>query len=130
MCEPFFRGTRRRPELRGVFRGVDAENFTPGNVGRAVLQGIAEGMYSFRETAGELWPGDALRIVATGNAVRRNRLLADSLAQRFSLPVDAPVHEEEAAYGAALLAGAATGLWESLAAAGSAISHVRLAEPR
>jgi glycerol kinase len=36
-------------------------------------------------------------------------------------------HEEEAAYGAALLAGTATGLWPSLETAGRGIELVRVA---
>src|SRR5690606_21072563 len=31
-CEPFFRGTRQRPEVRGAFHHVTADNFTPGHV--------------------------------------------------------------------------------------------------
>jgi sedoheptulokinase len=104
VCEPFFRGTRRQPEARGAFRNVTPENFTPGNVARAVLRGIAEGMHSFLELGGEHAPREARRIVATGNGIRRNRLLVEMLEERFGLAVEVPGHEEEAAYGAARLA--------------------------
>ncbi|MFV0444229.1 MAG: sedoheptulokinase [Planctomycetaceae bacterium] len=129
-CAPFFRGTRANPAARGTFQGVDNDNFTPGNIGRAVLNGIAAGMEMFRDLAMNAGDWPAQRIVATGNAVRRNPLLIQRLASVFDLPVDLPVHREEAAYGAALLAGSQTGLWPDLAAAGNHIQHERTATPR
>lgn len=129
-CAPYFRGTRREPHRRGEFRGVSVGNFTPANVGRAVLNGIAAGMEMFYRLAGTAGPWPAERIIATGNAVRRNPLLIQRLANVLQLPVDVPVHREEAAYGAALLAGAQTGLWRTLSEAGRCIRHQRLAAPQ
>jgi sugar (pentulose or hexulose) kinase len=129
-CAPFFRGTRADPTARGEFRGVDNDNFTPGGVGRAVLNGIAAGMEMFRDLAANAGPWPARRIIATGNAVRRNPLLIQRFADMLGLPVDLPQHREEAAYGAALLAGAQSGLWEDLEAAGRRIRHERAAVPR
>jgi sugar (pentulose or hexulose) kinase len=125
VSRPVFRGTRRRPAERGAFHGVSFENFTPGHVARAVLDGVAAGLHEFLESAGDSAPR-ASRIVATGNAVRRNPLLVRALEARFGLPVWMPCHEQEAAYGAALLAGVAAGMWESLDEAGSAM-QLRLA---
>src|SRR5439155_1028994 len=45
-CEPFFTGTRARPELRASVGGASAANFTPGHLTRAVLEGMAR---SFRD---------------------------------------------------------------------------------
>jgi sugar (pentulose or hexulose) kinase len=136
-CEPFFRGTRREPGRRGVFRGVSTENFTPGHVARAVLEGIADALAEFvrahetstrqplTETGGEgAKPFHHSRLIATGNAVRRNPLLANCLANAFRLPVFVPEHEEEAAYGAAILAGVRAGLWPSLEAVGQCLRLV------
>ncbi|HEX6985009.1 MAG TPA: FGGY family carbohydrate kinase, partial [Planctomycetaceae bacterium] len=97
-CEPFFRGTRREPDRRGVFVGIATENFTPGHVARAVLEGIAEALAAFVRDHSRLpeVSGAFTRVIATGNAVRRNRLLAVSLARAFGLPVFVPEHEEEA----------------------------------
>ena len=127
-CEPFFRGTRRQPDRRGLFGGITETNFTPGHVARAALEGIAAALAGFvRENAEQA--GRFERVIATGNAVRRNRLLAVSLARAFGRPVFVPEHEEEAAYGAALLAGVRTGLWPSLADAGRGIRLSRAAGP-
>jgi sugar (pentulose or hexulose) kinase len=115
---PVFRGTRRRPAERGSFRGVSFENFSPGHVARAVLDGVATGLHDMVAAAeGEAAP-QARRIVATGNAVRRNPLLVRALEARFGLPVWMPEHREEAAYGAALLAGVSAGMWANLEEAG------------
>ncbi|MCB1020176.1 MAG: hypothetical protein KDC27_09610 [Acidobacteria bacterium] len=118
VARPVFRGSRRRPSERGSFQGVTFDNFTPGHVARAVLEGIAAGLYEFVESAGNAAPR-AQRIIATGNALRRNPLLVAALERRFGLPVWTPDHREEAAYGAALLAGVSAGMWTSLAEAGA-----------
>lgn len=120
-CEPLFRGTRRNPSARGEFRGISFDNFTLGHVARAVLQGIADGMYSFYEQAGDVRPEKLTRIIGSGNGLRQNPLLVRAVSQTFNRPVLFPVHEEEAAYGTALLAGATTGMWPSLEAAGQRI---------
>lgn len=128
VCEPLFRGTRRRPQARGSFTGVTVENFTLGHVARAVLEGVARGLYSFYEQAGEARPEHLERIIGSGNALRKNPLLVEILARTFDREVWLPVHDEEAAYGAALLAGAMTGLWPDLEAAGRQIRLVSAAE--
>lgn len=120
-CEPLFRGTRRAPRATGTFTGVTPANFTPGHVARAVVCGIVDGFYSFYHDAGDARPANLARIIGSGNGLRKNPLLVAELARRFERPVFVPEHEEEAAYGAALLAGVQTGLWPSLAAAGEVI---------
>jgi sugar (pentulose or hexulose) kinase len=122
-CEPTFRGTRRQPLLRGSFTGVTNENFTLGHVSRAVLQGIADGMHWFYGHAGAHRPEALRRIVGSGNGLRTNPLLVDIISRTFEREVWLPMHHEEAAYGAALLAGSTTGLWEDLKTAGQ---HIRV----
>lgn len=110
-CEPFFRGTRRTPDATGTFRGVTDDNFTPGSVGRAVLHGIARALCDCLELAGPLAPPSITTLIATGNAVRKNPFLVAALEDVFGLPVTTPDHVEEAAFGAALLAGQSTGIF-------------------
>lgn len=118
VCEPFFRGTRWNPKARGEFRGVTFDNFSLGHVAQSVLRGIAQGMYSFYEAAGESRPQHLDRIIGSGNGLRKNPLLVREISRRFARPVWFPTHTQEAAYGAALLAGASTGLWPDLETAG------------
>jgi sugar (pentulose or hexulose) kinase len=130
-AEPFYRGTRREPTRRGVFRGIDFENFSPGHVARAVLEGIAAALSGFVEQHRALSEvsDQFTRVIATGNAVRRNPLLAESLACAFGLPIYTSEHEEEAAYGAAVLAGVRTGVWRDLSDAGGRFRHIQAAVP-
>lgn len=123
-CTPFFRGTRRRPEARGEFNGIRFDNFTLGHVARAVIEGVARGLYSFYEAAGSAQPAQLSRIVGSGNGLRKNPLLVDTLERIFERTIWFPVHEEEAAYGAALLAGVQTGLWPNLETAGKQIQLI------
>lgn len=124
VCEPLFRGTRWKPAARGEFRGVTFDNFSLGHVARSVLRGIAQGMYSFYEAAGPSRPERLARIIGSGNGLRNNPLLVREISRRFARPVWFPAHTQEAAYGAALLAGASTGLWRDLEAAGRNIRLV------
>jgi sugar (pentulose or hexulose) kinase len=129
VCEPLFRGTRWMPAARGEFRGVTFDNFSPGHVARAVLRGIAQGMYSFYDGAGTSRPERLDRIIGSGNGLRKNPLLVREISRRFNRPVWFPAHTQEAAYGAALLAGAATGLWPDLETAGRNIRLVEQVKP-
>jgi sugar (pentulose or hexulose) kinase len=131
VAEPFFRGTRREPARRGVFRGIGFENFSPGHVARAVLEGIAAALAGFVEQHRSLpeVSDQFTRVVATGNAVRLNPLLAVSLARAFALPVFTSEHEEEAAFGAAVLAGVRTGMWSDLAEIGRRFRLIEAAKP-
>ena len=129
IAEPIFKGTRREPDRRGTFQGVSATNFTPGHLGRAITDGIARTLADFwtmhEQLAGDLGPSE--RIIATGNAVRENPQLAESLARAFGRPIWSPEHREEAAFGAAILAGVRVGLWPDLETAGHSIRLSQIA---
>lgn len=120
-CEPLFRGTRQRPAVRGSFAGVTEDNFTLGNIARSVLVGVAEAMRWFFDNAGNARPKEFTRIIGSGNGLRRNPLLSRALEDVFSSEVWLPRHVEEAAFGAALLAGTSVGLWPNLEEAGNQI---------
>jgi sugar (pentulose or hexulose) kinase len=127
ICDPLFRGSRWKPAARGEFHGVTFDNFSLGHVAQSVLRGIAQGMYTFYEAAGDGAPAHLDRIIGSGNGLRKNPLLVREISRRFSRPVWFPAHTQEAAYGAALLAGASTGLWPDLETAGRNIRLVAAA---
>lgn len=104
-CKPFFAGTRSDPECRAVFTDVGLTNFTPANIARSILQGIAETMFGVYDSA-MFRPEPLTRIVMSGNAPRRNPLLVKAVADRFGVPASVSVGREEAATGAAMLAAA------------------------
>jgi sugar (pentulose or hexulose) kinase len=124
VCEPLFRGSRWKPNARGEFHGITFDNFSLGHVAQSVLRGIAQGMHAFYEAAGESSPRHLDRIIGSGNGLRKNPLLVREISRRFARLVWFPAHTQEAAYGAALLAGASTGLWPDVETAGRNIRLV------
>jgi len=124
VCDPLFRGSRWKPAARGEFHDVTFDNFSLGHVAQSVLRGIAQGMFTFYQAAGEGAPVHLDRIIGSGNGLRKNPLLVREISRRFARSVWFPAHTQEAAYGAALLAGASTGLWSDLETAGRNIRLV------
>jgi sugar (pentulose or hexulose) kinase len=118
-CEPTFQGTRLDPSVRGRIEGLSPQNFTPGHLARALLEGMArvlgEGLQLVRQQAGGFVPQ---RAVSAGNGLRENPLLAQLVEQEFGLPLHLPTACEEAAVGAALVAGVGAGVFPSLTSAG------------
>jgi sugar (pentulose or hexulose) kinase len=121
-CSPLFTGTRRGQAERASFTGLTPENFTPGHLARALLEGMAEGFHAFHE---EMYPliGDRERLVGAGNGIRRNRLFQEILAARFGQALEIGAQPEAAATGAALLAATGVGAFRTVDAA-SAILRV------
>lgn len=112
-CEPFFAGTRSDPLRRAKFSGVDTANFTPANVARSILHGIAETMYGVYSSA-SVRPKRLRSIVMSGNGVRQNPLLVEAVSKRFGVKASVALCAEEAATGAAMLAGVRTQVWRNL----------------
>ena len=122
-CEPFFTGTRAEPARRASWSNISQENFTPANMVRALLEGMARGFrQGYRRI--EVATGSACtRLVGAGNGVRENPVLAGIIAEEFGLPLAVPEHREEAAFGAALTAALGAGILPNLAAAGRVIRY-------
>lgn len=116
-CEPFFGGTRVDPQRRGVFAGVGLHNFTPANIAAGILRGIAESMHAVYVGAEGRRPEPLRTISMAGNGARRNPFLVDAVSRCFGVPVTVSPCQEEAATGAAMLAGVHAGLWPDVDAA-------------
>ena len=123
-CEPFFSGTRAAPELRGSWTGMSVENFTPAHWTRALLEGMARALHNGYRQIERVTGRGRTRLVGSGNGVRENPVLTSILGDEFGLPVFLPIHREEAAYGAALLAAVGAGIFNDLPAAGRLIRYV------
>lgn len=96
-----FCGTRNDPRLRGAVDGIGEENLTPDAMLAGTLYGMAEELHALFLTM----PHDSIdTLVVSGNAVRKNTALRKMLAMVFGMHVVMPLHEEEAAFGAALFA--------------------------
>ena len=127
-CEPTFSGTRLDPTVRGSITGLSARNFTSGHLARAVLEGMGRSLYGGFEAIGRIAKCSPTTLVAAGNGLRKNRLLAEIVSKEFGLPVTLTQHQEEAAFGAAIVASVGTGIFSSIDEAASTLVHTALAD--
>jgi glycerol kinase len=99
-----------RPEARGVLRGID-RGTTAAHVARATLEGIA---FLINDLA-EAMRAEAHRPIPAfkvDGGASQNDLLMQFQADLLGVPVERPRLIETTAFGAAFLAGLATGVWK------------------
>ena len=123
-CEPRFSGTRLDPTQRGSITGLSPQNFTAEHLARAVLEGMSrslhDGFKAIRRvtdhspTTQETLAASPTMLIAAGNGLRENPLLAEIVSQEFGLPMSFTQHREEAAFGAALVACVGTKVFANL----------------
>jgi len=95
-----FRGTRQDGGVRGAISGISTDNFTPELLTLGFLEGMVDELWSMYQ---KMEPEQrCTTLVGSGNAVRRNPALRKVLETRFGLTLQIPIHQEEAAFGAAL----------------------------
>jgi xylulokinase len=121
---PYLMGERTPhldPIARGALVGLTAQH-TRAHVIRAILEGVA---FSLRDTLTifrEL--GVPIKSIRLGGGGARSPLWQQIQADAYGMVVDLVAAEEGAAYGAALLAGAGAGVWQSVKAACETAVHV------
>ena len=103
-CEPRFSGTRLDPTLRGSITGLSPQNFTAGHLAKALLEGMGRSLHDGFKAIHNITHHSPKSLVAAGNGLRENRLLAEIVSTAFGLPLTFTQHREEAAFGAALVA--------------------------
>jgi xylulokinase len=123
---PYLMGERTPhldPNARGALVGITAQH-TRAHIIRAILEGVAfslrDSLTLFREIN---VPIESIRLSGGG---ARSPLWQQIQADIYGIPVELIEADEGAAYGAALLAGAGTGVWPSVEAACE--SSVRVAK--
>lgn len=112
-----FGGTRADPGLRGSITGIGTENFDAAHLVAGTLIGMADELLGLYRGMTALGNPIAMRLVGSGNAIRRNPALKRAFERVFGMEMMIPAHEEEAAYGAALVGMAAAGIKGSVAEA-------------
>jgi glycerol kinase len=99
-----------RPEARGLVRGID-RGTTAAHLARATLEGIA---FLINDLA-EAMRAEAHRpipVFKVDGGACQNDLLMQFQADLLGVPVERPRMTETTAFGAAFLAGLATGVWK------------------
>ncbi|WP_341347570.1 FGGY family carbohydrate kinase [Paenibacillus sp. FSL H3-0469] len=114
-----FLGTRTDPEKRGSVEGITLENFTPGGLAHAFLQGMVDELYGFLADLEQQGAATFSRLIGSGNALRTNPVLCAKAEAAFGLPLELGEHAEEAALGAALCAAVGGGEISSFSEAGA-----------
>lgn len=97
-----FSGTRSNPGELGSIAGINGENFHPGAMTVGMLQGILGELYEMYQEMCRMTGTKAIHLVGSGNGIRRNALMQELAEEMFQMPMELPVCQEEAAYGAAL----------------------------
>ena len=122
---PYLQGERTPhadPDARGAFAGLSIRH-DRGALVRAVLEGVAFGLRDSLELLRELGVEPGAGRVSGGGA--RSRLWLEIVASVLGLPLELTVVEEGSAYGAALLAGVASGAFADAREAVAACVRVR-----
>lgn len=118
-----FCGTRKNPDIKGSITDITDTNFTPAQLTRGFLWGMAEELYSLYAEMLPLTDTLVIKIAGSGNAIRKSPVLKAYLEEKFGLPLYIPAHREEAAFGAALFAATVSGKYENLWSAQEKLVH-------
>ena len=94
-----FCGTRKNHDILGSIMGISDENFTPENLTLALLNGMVNELKGYFEC---MKAEDINEVIASGNAVQKNKVLQLILKDTFGKPSFIMQNKEEAAIGAAL----------------------------
>ena len=97
-----FDGSRDHPEQRGSITNLTTKNFTPAALTYGVLDGIAEEMFTRYQTMLAGQKSGHIRMIGSGNGMRRNPHLQNVFIQKFGMELELSDLAEEAACGAAL----------------------------
>lgn len=98
-----FKGTRANPLLRASVAGLDVNNFNAQSLTRSLLKGISDELLGLYVKITES-DGKRRRLIASGNGIRRNKVLREIISRDFGMPLLIPENTEEAAFGAAVIA--------------------------
>ena len=112
-----FAGSRTDPSVRGSILNISEDNFTPANLVTGFLNGIVQELYNLYLPHKEKEGAVHERLIGAGNGIRKGRPLQRILSEKFGMPLEIPLYQEEAAYGAAIFALTCTGYFENISQA-------------
>jgi len=120
---PFFSGKRSDPEARGRIEGISMNNFVPSNLIYGTLEGVVR---ILRDMVDPVVLARIETVVGSGNGFRKNPALRKAASRMFKKDIRIPLHEEEAAVGAALNGAVAAGVYRSFADAAEIVRYREL----
>ena len=111
-CE--FCGSRENPSKRGSIENIGTDNFTPEKLICGVLKGVSKELKTMYDNANQLLTFSPEKLVCSGNGLRKSEIWRNIFSKDFSLENELPLHSEEAAVGACVFAGAASGFYNNI----------------
>jgi len=109
-----FCGTRDDSSLNAGISNISTDNFNAGNMTNGTLEGIAVELYNMYKIIKKDDDTPKNRLIGSGNAIRKTPPLRRILEKKFNMPLYMPKNSEEAAFGAALYACVAIGIYNNL----------------
>tara|TARA_B100002003_G_C14116923_1_gene537208 strand:- start:28 stop:1521 length:1494 start_codon:yes stop_codon:yes gene_type:complete len=114
IVDPLFTGSRSNPRAKAAIREITPGTFTPGHIARALFEAMATQLAGSYKEAVKLGAGERSFLVGSGNGLKLNPVLWESINAELGMPVQLSQHNEEAAIGAALCAAVADGSFNSM----------------
>ncbi|MBT4944366.1 MAG: hypothetical protein HOA06_02365 [Chloroflexi bacterium] len=122
VVDPLFTGSRSNPLAKAAVRELTPGTFTPGHMARALFEAMAAQLADSYREAAKLGAGERSQLVGSGNGLKLNSVLRESLEAELGMPLQLGRHNEEAAIGAALCAAVADGSFKSIAEASTSFA--------
>ena len=122
VVDPLFTGSRSNPLAKAAIRELTPGTFTPGHMARALFEAMAAQLADSYREAAKLGAGTRSVLVGSGNGLKLNAVLRESLEAELIMPLQLGRHNEEAAIGAALCAAVADGSFGSIAEASASFA--------
>ncbi len=97
-----FSGTRDHPERRGSIQNITTNNLHPAALAYGVLDGIADEMFTRYQTMLDGGKGTHIRMVGSGNGMRKNRHLQNIFIEKFGMELELSSLSEESSCGTAI----------------------------
>jgi len=122
VVEPLFTGSRSNPLAKAAITELTPGTFTPGHMARALFEAMAAQLADSYREAAKLGAGTRSVLVGSGNGLKLNPVLRESLETELGMPIQLGRHNEEAAIGAALCAAVADGSFKSISEASASFA--------
>ncbi|MBT3996570.1 MAG: hypothetical protein HOF01_12320, partial [Chloroflexi bacterium] len=117
VVDPLFTGSRSNPLAKAAIREITPGTFTPGHMARALFEAMAGQLADSYREAAKLGAGERSVLVGSGNGLKLNPVLRESIEAELGMSLQLGRHNEEAAIGAALCGAVADGAFKSIAEA-------------
>ncbi len=122
VVDPLFTGSRSNPLAKAAVLELTPGTFTPGHMARALFEAMAAQLADSYREAAKLGAGTRSLLVGSGNGLKLNAVLRESLEAELGMSLQLGRHNEEAAIGAALCAAVADGSFGSIADASASFT--------